>query len=179
MIFLFIACGQKDSIPVDDGLITEPHQRLTTATMRFYEKGMIRWLLDTDYMERPLEDVGDMFVVPVRISVFDTAGVLSTRILSDSGRSNHAMEIFNLYGNVQIENSDGITVKSEQLMWNRVTRHVTSNTFVQIETEKGDVLRGRGLDALDDFSRFSFESDISGVFPDFRQRVEAGDESFL
>ena len=71
-----------------------------------------------------------------------------------------------------------MVVKSEQLRWYKEERKVTSNTYVQIETPKGDLLRGKGLDATDNFSRFTFKADVRGKFPDFRRRMEENDELF-
>jgi len=170
---------QKENIPVVSDVVTEPHQAFRDATLLFYEHGVKRWRLDTDYMNRPLADTGRMLVVPVRITVYDTLGNLSARILSDSGSSDHGMEVFDLWGSVYIKNEDGMAVKSEQLKWFKNLRRITSDTYVQVETEKGDVLRGKGLDAIDDFSRFSFEADVQGRFPDFRRRIEEQDEEFF
>jgi len=47
---------------------------------------------------------------------------------------------------------------------------------VQVETTKGDILRGKGLDAVEDFSHFTFKSQVSGQFPDFKRRVEANED---
>jgi LPS export ABC transporter protein LptC len=181
VVFIIAAgCGpQKDNIPVGSDAITEPHQAFHEAILHFYEHGIMRWRLDTDYMTRPLADTGSMLVVPVRISVYDTSGDLSARIISDSGRSDPRMEIFDLWGSVYVKNEDGMAVRSEQLKWFKNVRRITSDTYVQIETAKGDVLRGRGLDAMDDFSRFSFKADVRGRFPDFRRRLEQQDEDFF
>jgi hypothetical protein len=50
---------------------------------------------------------------------------------------------------------------------------------VQIETVKGDILRGKGLDAVEDFSRFTFKSQVSGKFPDFKRRMEENDDKMF
>jgi len=178
---LIFGCGpQKETIPVAPDIITEPHQAFTDATLLFYEHGVKRWQLDTYYMNKPLADTGHLLVVPVKIAVYDTAGSLSARILSDSGTSDSKMDIFNLWGGVHIKNEDGMTVRSHRLKWFKNARLVTSDTIVQIETPKGDILMGKGLNAKDDFSRFSFSSDVQGVFPDFKRRVEEeGDENFF
>ena len=65
-------------------------------------------------------------------------------------------------------------IRTERLWWNKGRRKVESDTFVQIET-KGDVLRGKGLDAVEDFD-ISFKSDVSGKFPDFKERMESNEE---
>ncbi|MDR2578869.1 MAG: LPS export ABC transporter periplasmic protein LptC [Chitinispirillales bacterium] len=185
MIFwgvLFCAlCGcapKQDALPVGERVITSPQQEFSEAALFFYEGGVKRWRLDTDYMSRPLSDTGSILVAPVGISVYDTLGNLSARIVSDSGRSDFNMAVFDLWGSVYIRNEDGMVVRSEQLKWFKDGRRITSDTFVQVETPKGDILRGKGLDAIDDFSRFSFKADVSGRFPDFRRRIEEQDEFF-
>jgi LPS export ABC transporter protein LptC len=162
-----------------ESVITAPFQEFGAATLFFYENGVKRWQLDGDYISRPLSDTGSILVAPVKISVYDTLGELSTRIISDSGRSDAKMEIFDLWGSVYIKNEEGMVVKSEHLKWFKNARSVTSDTFVQVETSKGDVLRGKGLNARDDFSHFSFTSDVAGRFPDFRRRLEEQDEDFF
>jgi len=110
--------------------------------------------------------------------VYDSLGKSATRIIADSGSTDSGMEQFDLWGSVLIKTEEGMMVKSEQLRWFKERRKVTSDTYVQIETPKGDLLRGRGLDANDDFSRFSFKADVRGKFPDFRKRIEEQDGFF-
>ncbi len=175
-----VGCApKKESLPVGEKVISAPHQELTNASLYFYQGGMKRWWLDTDYMSRPLSDSGDLAVAPVRITVYDSLGKPSTRITSDSGSSDSRMSVFDLWGGVNIKNEEGMVVTGERLRWYKDARRVTSDTFVQVETKKGDILRGKGLEARDDFSRFSFNAEVQGVFPDFKRRMEEGDEDFL
>jgi len=179
-IFLSAGCApKKDPLPVGEKVISAPHQELTDASLFFYQGGVKRWWLDTDYMTRPLTDTGDITVAPVRITVYDSIGKPSTYIASDSGSSDSRMAVFDLWGRVNIKNEEGMVVTSERLRWHKDERRVTSDTFVQVETKKGDLLRGKGLEARDDFSRFSFNAEVQGFFPDFKRRVEEGDDDFL
>jgi len=175
-----VGCAPKKApLPVGEKVITAPHQELTDASIYFYQGGVKRWWLDADYMSRPLSDSGDLTVAPVRITVYDSLGKPSTRILSDSGSSDSKMSVFDLWGGVSIKNEEGMVVTGERLRWHKDARRVTSDTFVQVETKKGDILRGKGLEARDDFSRFSFNAEVQGVFPDFKRRMEEGDEDFI
>ena len=108
--------------------------------------------------------------------MFDSVGNATTRVLSDSGSTDGSMESFIVWGNVFIRARDSLVIRTERLWWNKGRRKVESDTFVQIETKKGDVLRGKGLDAVEDFSIFSFKSDVSGKFPDFKERMESNEE---
>jgi LPS export ABC transporter protein LptC len=177
---VFFTCAPaKDPLPVAERVITSAHQEFSEMTMNFYEDGIKRWRLDTDYMSRPLGDTGTILVVPIRITVYDSLGNQSSLVKSDSGTSDSNMERFDLWGDVHIKNEEGMTVTGERIKWFKAARKVTSETYVQIETSKGDILRGQGLDAVDDFSRFSFKSDVAGKFPDFRRRMEDPDEDFF
>ncbi|MCL2688545.1 MAG: LPS export ABC transporter periplasmic protein LptC [Chitinispirillia bacterium] len=178
VICFFPSCGSpKETIPVaGEEIITEPRQEFGGAAFFFYENEIRRWRLDADFMSRPLTDSGRVLVVPVQIMVYDSLGKPATRIVADSGSTDSVMEQFDLWGSVLIRTEEGMTVKSEQLRWFKDARRVTSDTYVQIETPKGDMLRGRGLEANDNFTRFSFKANVRGKFPDFRKRIEEEDD---
>jgi hypothetical protein len=87
------------------------------------------------------------------------------------------MESYWVWGDVLIRTRDSMVVRTEKLKWFKKTRKIESDTYVQIETNKGDILKGKGLDATEDFSHFSFKEDVTGAFPDFKRRMENKEES--
>jgi LPS export ABC transporter protein LptC len=177
---LFQGCApKKESLPMAENLMTVPFQAFDTASLHSYEGEARKWTLEADYLRKQLADTGNLLVVPVKISVYDSLGRPASRILADSGSTGADMQVFLLWGNVYIRTQEGMVVKSQRLRWLKEKRKITSETYVQIETPKGDVLRGRGLDAVENFSRFSFKSDVSGKFPDFKRRLEQQDEEFF
>jgi LPS export ABC transporter protein LptC len=167
---------QKESLPVTSGCVQAPYQEFGKTTLFFYEGKFKRWKLDADYMRKPLVDTGSMLVIPVRLILYDSLGNLRTRVLADSGYTTPSLESFTVWGNVYIRNQDSLIVRTQKLWWFKGKRKVESNTYVQIETHKGDVLRGKGLDATEDFSHFTFKSEVTGHFPDFKRRMEANDD---
>lgn len=170
---------KKEVLPVSTDAIATPFQSFDSSTLYFYNKQYIQWKLDAEYMSKPLTDTGSILVVPVRLTMFDSLGNVRTKVLSDSGTTSPSMESFIVWGDVLILTKDSMRVRTQKLWWNKNTHKVESNTFVQITTKKGDILRGKGLNATEDFSRFSFKSNVSGQFPDFKRRVEANEESFF
>ena len=129
-------------------------------------------------MHKPLV-IPDRLVVPVRLVLFDSIGAVRTRVMADSGLVANDMESYLVWGDVLIRTRDSMVVRTQKLRWLKKTRKVESDTYVQIETKKGDVLRGKGLDATEDFSRFSFKEDVTGAFPDFKRRMENKEESMF
>ncbi len=187
MAFLFLSCilfllecsSKKESLPICSDTISVPYQVLNHSSLYFYNKQYIQWKLDAEYMRKPITDTGSILVVPVKLTLYDSLGRMKMHVLSDSGTTSPSMEDFTVWGDVLITTKDSMIVRTQKLWWVKRSRNVESNTFVQIETKKGDILRGKGLNAVEDFSHFSFKSDVSGKFPDFKRRVETNDQSFF
>ena len=93
-------CTKKESIPqVPDTLIT-PCQEVGASTLYAYDGPHLIWILDSDYSFKTLEDTSSMLVVPVRMSIFDTLGAKTTRVLADSGITKKELVEFFVWGNV-------------------------------------------------------------------------------
>lgn len=174
-----LSCQRKDrDLPVGAGASHTAYQEFGKATLLSYAGQHRKWRLDADFMRKPLGDTGTILAVPVELSLFDTTGRSTTRILSDSGITTPKMESFTIWGSVYVRTKDDLVVRTERISLDYQTRMWHSDTFVEIRTAKGDVLRGKGFDAREDFSHSSFKRSVSGSFPEFRRRLES-DDSFL
>lgn len=174
------SCKKKDEpLPVAQDSVAVPVQKFTGSTLHFYNKGYIQWKLKSEQMEKSLSDTGSIEVAPVTLTLYDSLGNERSRVLADSGTIQSGMEHYVVWGNVFIRTRDSMVVRTESLRWFRDRQEVESDTFVQIKTKKGDVLRGKGLDAKEDFSTFSFKSDVTGEFPNFKERVEQDEEDIF
>lgn len=172
-----VTCSQKkETLPVSNDAVATPYQIFTKSTLFSYEGKYKRWRLESEFMKKPLDDTGKMLIVPVTLWLYDSLGAIRTKVLADSGTTTSSLQNTTLWGNVYIRNQDSLIVRTQKLLWMKDTRKVSSDTFVQIETPKGDVLRGKGLDAVEDFSRFTFKSQVSGQFPNFKDRMEKNDD---
>jgi LPS export ABC transporter protein LptC len=172
-------CSRRESIPVSDQKIEIPVQEFNKTTLYFYNKQYIQWKLDADIMRKSLSDTGKILVVPVRLSLYDSLGKMSSKVLADSGLIANSMQSYEVWGDVFIRTREKMVVRSQRLRWFKEKGKIESNTYVQIQTKNGDVLRGKGLDANEDFSRFKFISDVTGKFPDFKRRLENNEESIF
>lgn len=179
-LFLFLSvvggCTKKEAIPQTSDTLIVPCQEVGASTLYGYDGPHLIWILDSDYSFKTLEDTSSMLVVPVRMSIFDSLGTKTTRILADSGRTKKDMVHFFLWGNVHIKNWDGQIINTESLWWDKSTRKVGSDDFVRIRTPGGDILRGKGLDATETFSTWTLRERVSGEFPNFQDRMESDEE---
>jgi LPS export ABC transporter protein LptC len=179
-VFLIGAIGcakKKESVPVADIVVESPYQELDTTTMISYNGPRKVWILESAHIVKPLSDTGHIHGDPVAITSFDSTGKQTSKVLADSGITDASMKEFNVWGNVFVQAQNGTRVNAQRLVWNQKTHRVTSDTYVQLTTKKGDVLRGKGLDAAEDFSSWEFKNDVSGRFPNFKERIEK-DEAF-
>jgi LPS export ABC transporter protein LptC len=183
-IFMVIALcsgcnSKKEALPVSAEDINVPLQEFNNTTLYFYNKKHLQAKIEARVMKKSISDTGSILVVPVRLSLFDSLGHNRTRVIADSGIISNTMQKYVVWGDVLIRTSDSMIIRSPKLRWFKERKKVESDTYVQIQTKKGDILRGKGLDAVDDFSHFSFKSNVSGIFPNFKRRLESNDESIF
>ena len=173
-LLLFSSCGPRvQTAPMSSDSVLVPYQEFSNTTLRYYDGPVIRWKLKTEYMKKNLDDTARALVAPVDLFMYDSSGNLACRVFADSGLTNAKMDNLEVWGDVEVKRSDGLIILSEQLIWHRERKKVTSNAFVEIRHTTGDILRGKGLDATETFSSFNFHSNVTGKFPQFRKRVEA------
>jgi LPS export ABC transporter protein LptC len=177
IVFCAVDCSRKkETAPVSNVTVGTPYQELDTTTMISYNGSRKVWVLESSHIVKSLADTGHIRGDPVTITVFDSLGRRTSKVLSDSGTADAALKSFTVWGNVFVQAENGMRVKTQKLFWDQKTHRVTSDTYVQLTTKKGDVLRGKGLDAAEDFSSWEFKQDVSGRFPNFKERAEKGEE---
>jgi LPS export ABC transporter protein LptC len=168
-----VSCAdKKEKIPLSSDSLARSYQILDSSTIYFYGGDKTMWKLESEHMKKPLKDTGNVLSYPVRLTLYDTLQGSASIVLSDSGTTNPDMNRMTVWGNVFIRTRDSLVVKSEKLWWIKEKSKIYSDTFVQIETPTGDILRGKGLEATETFSRWSLKENVSGRFPDFKNRLE-------
>ncbi|HMD69531.1 MAG TPA: LPS export ABC transporter periplasmic protein LptC [Chitinivibrionales bacterium] len=176
---VLVSCGpKKESVPVSDALVDHPYQEVDSTAMSYYDGSRLKWRLESKHMKKFLADTGHVLANPVKLNVYDSLGKQIMYVLSDSGITDAPMQVFCVWGNAYVKAENGVRVTSQRLNWNIKNHRVTSDEYVQIKTLKGDILQGKGLDAAEDFSWWKFESNVTGRFPNFKERAEKGDNFY-
>jgi len=174
-----MGCSNREKkLPAGRDTIDAPLQQISGSTLFFYEKGVKRWRLDAEIMRKYLEGTQITEVIPVRLSLYDSAGETGTRVMADSGNVNADQDSFYIWGNVHVLTPEQLQIQAENLSWNKRAKRVTSQDYVKITTQNGDVLKGKGLSSREDFSTWELHEQVQGTFPDFKNRLESQD-SFL
>jgi LPS export ABC transporter protein LptC len=149
-------------------------QIISRTMMRAYDGELLLWKLEADRMLRE-NSQAPVLVVPVYMELFDEDRALATTVTADSGYTDESLGEFKLWGEVRIETADGKTIQSQSLYWNNSDRILTSPDYVEIETASGEIMRGKGFEAAEDFSWWSFHSNVAGQFSDFNAMIQEKD----
>lgn len=171
-----LSCTSRKAEPPVAEDVSRLFQEIENSDLFLYEGSQKVWRLESKYMRKAMSDTGQIAGTPVRLSLYDSLGGVRSIVLGDSGTTNAKKDQFTVWGNVYVRTEDSIVVRAEQLSWSAGTHKVTSEKFVEITTPTGDVLRGRGLDAAEDFSWWTLRHNVSGEFPNFRKRMESEEE---
>lgn len=159
---------KKEEFPKASNEVSSAVQEVSGSTLFCYDGSTLVWKLDCDYSRRNMDDSSKTLVVPVRLTVFDSSGVNETKVFSDSGHTAEDLNKFFIWGNVDVRNWDGLRIRSQSLWWDKSKRVVGSDDYVKIITPGGDVLKGKGLDASENFSWWTLRKNVSGEFPNFK-----------
>ncbi len=168
---------KKQTAPIAEG-IPELAQIINNSFMTYYDGPHKQWSLAAKKMWKTMGDSGRIVGYPVLLTVYDSLGHKVTTVLADTGTTTSRQDTFVVWGNVRVSTQEGLVVRSEKIWWSQKIHRVYSDTYVMVTTNKGDVMRGKGLDADEGFSHWSFLSEVSGRFPKFRERME-NEENFF
>ncbi|HEV7349943.1 LPS export ABC transporter periplasmic protein LptC [Telluribacter sp.] len=160
---LFVACEDdknKASIPY-----TGPIEEVNDVRVLYSENGFLKVEMKTPKQYR-FQNEDKVFPDTVNINFFDDTGsTVTTTLRSDSGRYDNTKSLYVVKGNVRVVNSQTQErLSTSELYWNPNTKKVYTDKEVTIEKRKtGDIVKGIGLDAEQDFSQTSIRKP-TGIF---------------
>ena len=146
-----------------------------TTLMDSYDKGVLSWKLKTAYLER-WSDKEVVFVRPVLVDIYDSLGERTAFLRADSGRMDLKFTYVYAYGHVYALTPKGASVRSDSLIWNKRDNLVTTESYVRVVSEEGDVLQGRGFVSDAHMDNWRILSNVTGIFQDAARRLKDEDK---
>jgi len=157
--------------------VERPEMLFTDTTlMDSYDKGVLSWKLKTAYLER-WGDKEVVFVRPVLVDIYDSLGERTAFLRADSGRMDLKFTYVYAYGHVYALTPKGASVRSDSLIWNKGDNLVTTESYVRVVSEEGDVLQGRGFVSDAHMDNWRILSNVTGIFQDAARRLKEEDKS--
>ena len=101
----------------------------------------------------------------VELDFFDTAGILSSKLTARRGRILPKKQRMEVEEQVVFINAKGEKLETEQLTWDQDSDRVFTDRPVKVTRAK-DIIYGQGLDASQDFSRYTIRHITGSLFLD-------------
>ncbi len=101
----------------------------------------------------------------LQIDFYDSAQVITTHLIADSGVILEIQKLMIAIGNVKVTNADSSILLTEELIWNGMTEFITSDSFVTFIRDN-DTIQGTGLKTDQGMRKVQILHQVSGAFSD-------------
>lgn len=138
------------------------------VTMIFSEDAIVKVNLKAPVVKRSVgREEFTEFPEGIEVDFYNDSLETDTKLKSNYAKRLDNQDIFEMKGNVIVQNSFGETLKTEELIYNRRSKKLHTEKAVNIRTEN-QIIFGKGLTANEDFSRWEIK-DITNSYTIFEQ----------
>ena len=146
-------------------------QILEFSVINAYRGGNRLWELKSHKLTQSAID-SRITASPVKLTLFDDTAGVSGILTADNGIANAKMDSLFVWGNVKIDATSGERLLSATLEWHKNEKLLLSEDLVEISTADGEIIRGRGFRAAENFEWWDFATEVSGNFPSMQAEFE-------
>lgn len=161
-VMTFVSCEKnKNKIGAAyDG----PIEEVSNVQIRYSEQGLQKVQMITP-RSLTYSNQNKIFPDTININFFDPTGVVITHLRADSGRFDHASNVYIVKGHVRVVKSESMeTLTTTELSWNPVTKKVFTDKPLTVKnTRTSEITNAIGMDAEQDFTRIKFRK-ATGIY---------------
>ena len=167
MLFLLSACGRKKN-PVTDAITNRDSVPvMTTRDVSTYisDSGVVRYKIIADEWRvyDRLDPTRWTFEEGIYLEKFNNDLSIEATIVADTAYYYDQQELWELRGNVHIENEQDEQFDTQQLYWNQKTKKVYSDLYIRIRQQKR-IITGIGFTSNQEFTNYTIKQ-TQGIFP--------------
>ena len=167
MLFLLSACGRKKN-PVTDAITNRDSVPvMTTRDVSTYisDSGVVRYKIIADEWRvyDRLDPTRWTFEEGIYREKFNNDLSIEATIVADTAYYYDQQELWELRGNVHIENEQDEQFDTQQLYWNQKTKKVYSDLYIRIRQQKR-IITGIGFTSNQEFTNYTIKQ-TQGIFP--------------
>ncbi|OGU33783.1 MAG: LPS export ABC transporter periplasmic protein LptC [Ignavibacteria bacterium GWB2_35_6b] len=147
-IIFFISCGEEKINPVIDSTLTEveiPSQESWNSKILFTEDGKLKAVLYSEHL-RKFDDSKEIFLEGVKIDFYEEDGTKSSTLTSKKGKVDEGLKNMFAIDSVVAVSDSGVTLRTDELMWNNQKRKITTDKFVTIISPDEEI-KGYGFES--------------------------------
>lgn len=108
----------------------------------------------------------------LRVNFYDNRGAWTSVLTADSGIIREKTERLEVYGRVNVTTRDSIHLQTTQLAWDPNRAKIISDKYVTID-QRGDIVRGYGLEADSDLKNIKLKREITGEMKDYEKAIDS------
>lgn len=145
---LFFSCGEEKIKPVIDSSTAGgeiPAQESWNAKIIFTEEGKVKAILYSDHLQK-YDETKETFLEGVKIDFFDEDGTKSSTLTSKKGKVDETTKNMLAIDSVVAVSDSGVTLRTDELMWNNSKRKITTDKFVTI-ISPDEEMQGYGFES--------------------------------
>ena len=176
MLALIFSCNQRAASNIilsSDASSDTVLQILNNSTITAYKEGSKHWLLNSAEILQ-MSETNEIRANPVHLTLFADGEIVNAILTADSGITNARTDTFFVWGNVSIVAHSGEKLLAQTLQWQTRENLLVSDDFVELRSADGEVMRGRGFRAAENFEWWNFAHQVSGNFPSINAEFERG-----
>lgn len=177
MLFLFPSCSKKKQIITDAVTNRDSVPIMTTRDVSTYisDSGVVRYKIVTDEWKvfDRLDPSMWTFEEGIYLEKFNNDMEIEATIEADTAYYYDKKELWELRGNVHIENEQDEQFDTQLLFWNQQTKKVYSDQYIRIRQQKR-VITGVGFTSNQEFTNYTIKQ-TQGVFPIKEENRQAKD----
>ena len=168
IVLLVLGCSdrtqERSGQPEDISESNLPDQILINSDILLSNSGVKEVLVHSAHLEKYIS-IDSTVMVEITATFYDSLGVVSSTLISDSGIVREKTRHLKAWGDVVVTSNDGIKLEADSLNWDQRRNRITTESFVRI-TQKGNVQTGNGLESDSRLTNFRIKRDIKAIFED-------------
>ena len=177
MLFMLSACSKKKN-PVTDAITNRdsvPIMVTREVSTYISDSGVVRYKIIADDWKvyDRLDPSRWTFEEGVYLEKYDNKLNIEATILADTAYYYDQQELWELRGNVHIENKDDEQFDTQLLFWNQKSKQVYSDQYIRIRQQKR-IITGIGFTSNQDFTNYTIRQ-TQGIFPVKEEAFEPSD----
>lgn len=167
MLFMLSACHNKKQ-PMTDAITNRdsvPMMITNDVSTYVSDSGVVRYKIIADEWKvfDRLDPSRWTFERGVYLEKFDNSLNIEATIKADTAYYFDKEELWELRGNVHIENEQDEQFDTQLLYWNQKTKRVYSDLYIRIRQQKR-IITGIGFTSNQDFTNYTIKQ-TQGIFP--------------
>ena len=177
MLVLFAGCSRNRQ-PVTDAITNRDSVPvMVTRDVSTYvsDSGVVRYKIVTDEWQvfDRLDPSRWAFEQGIYLEKFNNDLSVEAVIVADTAYYYDKQELWELRGNVHIENEQDEQFDTQLLFWNQKTKRVYSDLYIRIRQQKR-IITGIGFTSNQDFTNYTIRQ-TQGIFPVKEEAFEPSD----